>query len=85
MDYSDRVARAVRYFWKIRTQQYEKQGAGTGKKDAGNRSAVTGGKHLDGFIKLLTDVLSETGIPDTAIHTSATTLPGYFARQKIGI
>lgn len=82
MDFSDRVAKAVQYFWKVRTQQHEKQGASSGKKDAGNRSAVTGGKHLDGFIKLLTELLSEAGLPDTTIHTTATTLPGYFRPTK---
>ncbi len=82
MDYQDRVAKAVRYFWKVRTQQHEKQGLVTGKKDAGNRRAVTGGKHLDGFIKLLTVLLSEAGLPDSTIHTRTTTLPGYFRPTK---
>lgn len=82
MDYSNRLAKAVRHFWKVRTRQHEKQGSVTGKKDAGNRSAVTGGKHLDGFIKLLTELLSEAGLPDTTIHTTSTTLPGYFRPTK---
>lgn len=82
MVYSQRVAKAVRYFWKVRTRQHEKQGSMTGRKDAGNRSAVTGGKHLDGFIKLLTELLSEAGLPDAAIHTAVTTLPGYFRATK---
>lgn len=54
MEYQDRLAKAVQHFWEVRTQQHKKQGSATGKKDAGNRSAVTGGKHLDGFITLLT-------------------------------
>jgi hypothetical protein len=66
----------------MRTQQLEKQGSITGKKDAGNRSAVTAGKHLDGFIRLLTELLSEAGLPDSTIHTTATTLPGYFRPTK---
>jgi hypothetical protein len=82
MDYKDRVAKAVQYFWEVRTQQHEKQGSATGVKDAGYRSAVTGGKHLDGFIELLTQLLSEAGLPDSTIHTSATTLPGYFRPTK---
>lgn len=82
MDYKDRVSKAVRYFWKVRTQQHENQGSATGKKDAGNRSAVTGGKHLDGFVKLLAELLSEAGLPDSTIHTNATTLPGYFRPTK---
>ena len=82
MDYQGRVAKAVQHFWKVRTQQHEKQGPATGKKDAGNRSDVTGGKHLDGFLQLLTELLSEAGLPDSAIHTRATTLPGYFRPTK---
>src|SRR3990172_4350977 len=82
MDYRDRLAKAVQYFWRVRTQQHRKQGATTGRKDAGNRSAVTGGKHLDGFIKLLAELLSEAGLPNSTIHTTATTLPGYFRPSK---
>ena len=76
------AGQAVRHFWKVRSQQDQNQGTATGRRDAGNRSAVTGGKHLDGFIKLLADLLSEAGLPDTAIHTTATTLPGYFRPSK---
>lgn len=82
MDYSKRVAKAVKHFWAVRTQQQEAQGAVSGTKDAGNRSAVTGGKHLHGFVQLLTDVLTEAGLPDTSIHTRWTTLPGYFRPNK---
>jgi hypothetical protein len=82
MDYRDRVSKAVRHYWKVRTQQHKKQGSATGKKDTGYRSAVTGGKHLDGFIKLLAELLSEAGLPDSTIHTASTTLPGYFRPTK---
>lgn len=82
MDYRDRLAKAVKHFWKVRAQQHKKQGTTTGKKDAGSRSAVTGGKHLDGFIKLLAELLSEAGLPDSTIHTTTTTLPGYFRPTK---
>jgi hypothetical protein len=82
MDYSKRVARAVKHFWAVRSQQHLSQGTLSGVKDAGNRSAVTGGKHLHGFVQLLTEVLTEAGLPDTAIHTRATTLPGYFRPNK---
>lgn len=82
MDYRDRVAEAIQSFWKVRTQQQKKQGVRSGKKDAGNRQAVTGGKHFDGFIKLLQGLISEAGIPDSTIHTNSTTLPGYFRPTK---
>ncbi len=82
MDHEDRVKKAVRYFWRIRTQQLKKQGSVSGRKDTGNRSAVTGGKHLDGFINLFAELLSEAGLPDSTIHTTSTTLPGYFRPTK---
>lgn len=82
MDYNDEVARAIRHFWSVRASQHEKQGATTGTKDSGTRGAVTGGKHLDGFISLLAKLLSEAGLPDSAVHTRTTTLPGYFRATK---
>lgn len=82
MDYDDRVKKAVRHFWRIRTQQLRNQGSVSGRKDTGNRSAVTGGKHLDGFINLFADILSEAGLPDSSIHAVSTTLPGYFRPTK---
>ncbi len=81
-DYEQRLAQAVRHFWQVRTRQHVEQGGATGRKDAGNRSAVTGGKHLDGFIDLLADVLADCGLPGAAIHSQATTLPGWFRPSK---
>jgi hypothetical protein len=40
------------------------------------------GKHLDGFIDLLADVLADCGLPAAAIHSQATTLPGWFRPSK---
>lgn len=82
MDYERQLGKAVQAFWNVRTQQHKKQGVTTGKKDTGNRSAVTGGKHLDGFIKLLGTILTDAGLSRLAIHTSVTTLPGYFRPTK---
>lgn len=55
-DLSRRVRDAVRCYWQTRTKQLEKQ-AGSGAKDQGLRSAVTGGAKMDGFITLLTRLL----------------------------
>jgi len=76
------VAKAVQHFWAVRSQQQRKQGSATGQKDYGARAAVTGGKHLDGFIALLAELLSEAGLPDSTIHKRSTTLPGYFRPTK---
>lgn len=82
MDYGDRVRQAVKYFWEMRARQLETQGRTTGVRDAGNRAAVTGGRHLDGFIALLRDILLEAGLPDDSVHSRQTTLPGYFRPTK---
>lgn len=82
MDYKAEVSKAIRHFWAVRTRQHTKQGSASGKKDAGNRSAVTGGKHLDKFIELLAKILSDAGLPDSTIHLKSTTLPGYFRPTK---
>ena len=82
MTYQERLARAVQHFWITRTRQSQRQGASTGKRDAGFRRAVTGGKHMDGFISLFADLIEEAGLPESAIHVRKTTLPGYFRPTK---
>ena len=83
----DELSNAVKHFWNTRASQHEKQGVETGTKDAGNRSAVTGGKHADGFVKLIADVVGDAELPNInlLIHTSIKkqrTLPGYFRPAK---
>ena len=38
---------AVKQFWSTRGNQSLRQGAKSGARDAGNRTAVTGGKQMD--------------------------------------
>ncbi|MBA3009795.1 MAG: PaeR7I family type II restriction endonuclease [Proteobacteria bacterium] len=82
MNYSDQVAEAVQHFWRIRLKQDESQGSITGKRDAGTRTAVTGGAQLDGFIHLLGSILEDAGLPDHTIFKKKTVLPGYFRPTK---
>lgn len=82
MDYRAKLEKAIKHFWKIRARQHKSQGAATGRKDYGTRGAVTGGKHLDGFISLIAELLTDAGLPDYTIHTRTTTLPGYFRPTK---
>ena len=37
---------------------------------------------MDGFIHLVMDILSESGLSDASVHSKATTLPGYFRPTK---
>lgn len=62
-----RVGEAIKLFWLIRNKQSLDQGSKTGQKDAGLRAAVTGGKHLDGFIQICRDLLIEAGLPEAHI------------------
>lgn len=82
MDYGDKVSSAVQHFWTVRNNQSLVQGSTTGKKDYGSRSAVTGGKQLDGFIRLLSDILQEVGLPEHTVYTNETVLPGFFRPTK---
>ena len=73
---------AVRRFWEIRTEQAERQGR-TGARDHGNRSAVTGGRQMDGFTAVLQALLMRQGIPGGCIFSQrGVELPGFFRATK---
>jgi hypothetical protein len=87
IDVEKGLADAVSHFWRTRSRQHKKQGAGTGRKDAGNRAAVTGGKHADGFVNLIAAIVKDAELPnfEVIVHTSVRrhrTLPGYFRPCK---
>lgn len=82
-DLRRRVEAAIRHFWTTRQAQEKKQGAASGKRDQGSRSAVTGGAQLDGFIRLVSDLLVESGIPNATIfRKKSPELPGFFRPTK---
>jgi hypothetical protein len=78
----DKLRAAVKHFWETRTSQGKNQGQTTGTRDAGNRSMVTGGKQLDGFITLFAEMIEDEGMPFSCLHTRQTTLPGFFRPNK---
>jgi len=81
-DLNGRVGKAIQFFWQTRSKQSAKQGGGTGQ-DAGLRSAVTGGRHLDGFVTLCRDLLIESGLPEADVHWAKKLgLPGFFRAEK---
>ena len=57
-----RLRAAVKRFWATRESQAQKQGSLSGTKDAGARSAVTGGAQMNGFIDLVREILCESGL-----------------------
>ena len=79
--YEEYIEVAVAKFWDIRSKQTSEQQK-RDVKDQGTRSAVTGGKQLDGFIDLLKKIAIDAGIPEEYIYTSGTDLPGFFRATK---
>jgi hypothetical protein len=84
VDLHDRVKGAIRHFWSTRQKQSKNQGRTSGRRDYGSRSAVTGGKQIDGFIRLMAELLAESGISKDHIHIEKkrVVLPGWFRPTK---
>lgn len=82
-DLQRRLSKAVSHFWVTRKRQEQKQGKKTGKKDQGSRSAVTGGAQMDGFAKLVGELLVENGITSATVARKIhVELPGFFRPTK---
>jgi hypothetical protein len=80
--FDKRLSRAVAHFWQTRSNQSKKQLQGK-RKDQGARSAVTGGAHMDGFIEIIADIITEAGMDNALVHRNkALELPGYFRPTK---
>lgn len=79
---SARVARAVAQFWEVRGAQSTRQGESEAR-DRGARAAVTGGRQMEGFVRLVHDLLTEAGTPADRIHRDkGLELPGWFRAEK---
>ena len=63
-----RVRQAIKHFWTTRDTQAQQQGSKTGARDAGARTAVTGGHQMDGFISLVREYLCKNGLPKTNVY-----------------
>lgn len=82
-DLEKKLRQAIRHFWRTRKKQAKKQGAKTGARDAGARTAVTGGRQMDGFIGLVKDCLCESGLPEAHVFCKkAVELPGWYRPEK---
>lgn len=74
------TAEAVAHYWKTLDSQSKKQASGT---DTGNRSAVTGGKQMNGFCALVNTLLVTNGLPEAHIYVNRRLeLPGFFRPTK---
>jgi len=77
------LRRAIKHFWTTRDAQSLKQGSTTGSRDAGARTAVTGGRQMDGFISLVRDYLCKNGLPKTHVYCEKRIeIPGWYRPEK---
>lgn len=78
-----RLRIAVQHFWGTREAQAQKQGLSSGAKDAGARSAVTGGAQMNGFVNLVRDLLCQSGLPEANVYCEKhVELPGWYRPEK---
>lgn len=77
-----RLRGAVSHFWRTRLTQSTRQGDSE-NRDRGARGAVTGGKQMDGFVRLVRDLLTEKKVPESCISIDKRVeLPGWFRAEK---
>jgi len=75
---------AVKHFWEERTRAANNQRE-RGVVDQGNRSGVTAGKNLDGFVEMVKQIIVDNGISNYEIYTTGRaelTIPGYYRATK---
>lgn len=78
IDFDEKLSDAVGEFWGSRGAPRQKVAQG------GSRDAVVGGKNMDAFVRLVSEVVVHCGLPSAAVHTrkSRVVLPGYFRATK---
>jgi len=83
-NYDKKTREAIQAFWGNREKARQKQ-IEAGKVDAGERSSVTGGMNMDGFVALVIDLVKANGLEHADIHRArrVVTLPGYFRPTKL--
>jgi hypothetical protein len=81
-DFDADIRQAVRHFWRTRTDQSARQTVAQAR-DRGGRAAVTGGKQMDGFTRLVRRLLIEAKVPEACIAIDKRVeLPGWFRATK---
>ncbi len=80
-DLSSGLREAVKHFWLTRRQQSSRPDAAD--RDRGARGAVTGGKQMNGFIRVVRDLLIAAKVPEASIAIDKRVeLPGWFRAEK---
>ena len=77
--YERKARKAVKGFWSNRASATVEQRE-AGRADQGERSGVTGGNNMNGFVELVIDIVKANGLAHADIHQQrkVLTLPGYF-------
>jgi hypothetical protein len=83
VNYRSMAKEAVKGFWENRVMAHQKQ-LDAGKIDQGERSGVTAGKNMDGFLAMMLEIIKANGLADAEIQFSRKllTLPGFFRPTK---
>lgn len=83
-DYEALAKLGVQQFWtgrsKVLAEDEDERAQG------GERDGVLGGKNMDGFLSMVTNLVQQNGLPDASIFTKGRpdlTLPGYFRPTKL--
>ena len=81
-DMNKKIADAAAFYWRTRKRQAALQKK-RGVLDAGTRGQVTGGRHLDGFAKLIQEICIKAGFKRSEVFFDrAVPVPGYYRPQK---
>ena len=84
VNYEQEARSAIRTFWETRETARRTQEE-SGNVDQGERAGVTGGKNMDGFVRLIREVVRANGPADAEVHVQRplVTLPGFFRPTKL--
>lgn len=82
-NFEKKTKKAIKLFWQRRLKAVANQKE-KGVSDQGERSGVTAGNNLDGFVELLSSIVKKNGSKEfeTHIRKKLLTLPGYFRPTK---
>lgn len=83
-EYDIHASKAVRAFWRKRAGAHRKP-LSSGRVDQGERSSVTAGNNMNGFLELLREIIRRNGLERASIcvQRRLLTLPGFFRPTKL--
>lgn len=78
------MPQAVSHFWEARVRATQSQRQ-RGIADQGNRSSVTAGKNLDGFVAMVRQIILDNGVAEADVYCDGraeVTIPGFYRPTK---